>query len=486
MSTRAVFRTEVLYNAKRVVPYLLMLLFSGNALLWWAGGPAVSRGWATNGDFYIARLFGGFCFMTMPFFIAVMMADPVIRDFRIGIDPLIFSKPIRRFEYLCGKFFGNFFVLLCCQAAFGFTLFALQPFHTSGMITLPMRVLPYLRHFFVLVFITTLAFAAFCFAIGTLTRSVKIVYGVTAALYGAYAATQIAIKNLPLFWRVVLDPLLFSVNDALLESPSAAIVNRALMIFVAVSCLAIAQLRFPIADGQTRAVPRSSAAMAAAGGGPTFAAIRVELRLIGDERSMVVLLPIAIGVSLLPLIIYKHSAFVVFDTMLLFLAAIAVFFAGEAIHRDRELRVEPMLWTSPVSNAALLGSKFMAVSIVASATAAAVSVAAFAIHPVLLSKFAVIGLALLLPSIAFMVAASMAVHIVCRDKAAGYAVCVAIGTALFFAVTSGHNHWMLNPTLYGLWSPADSLPRLIALRLYTILLTLICLGLCGRFFERKS
>jgi ABC-type transport system involved in multi-copper enzyme maturation permease subunit len=109
----AVFHAEVLFNSKRVAPYALMGLFSANAILWWAGGPAISRGWATNSDFYIARLFGGFSFMTMPLFIALIMGDPVIRDYRAMIDPLIFSKPISRGEYLLGKFFGNFFVLVC-------------------------------------------------------------------------------------------------------------------------------------------------------------------------------------------------------------------------------------------------------------------------------------------------------------------------------------------------------------------------------------
>ncbi|HXI75224.1 MAG TPA: hypothetical protein VNG94_06525, partial [Pyrinomonadaceae bacterium] len=51
----AIFFNEVLLNSKRVAPYLLMLLFSANAVLWWGWGPAVARSWATNSDFYISR-----------------------------------------------------------------------------------------------------------------------------------------------------------------------------------------------------------------------------------------------------------------------------------------------------------------------------------------------------------------------------------------------------------------------------------------------
>src|SRR5438105_10186243 len=111
----AVFQNEVLLNSKRVAPYALMIVFSATALMGWCKGPAVALGWATNSDFYIARSLKAFSFLLgLPVFTAVIMADPVIRDFRLGIDPLIFSNPVNRAQYLFGNFFGNFFVLVCC------------------------------------------------------------------------------------------------------------------------------------------------------------------------------------------------------------------------------------------------------------------------------------------------------------------------------------------------------------------------------------
>ena len=131
----AVFQAEVLLNTKRVAPYAMAILFGGNALLWWGWGPAAGRGWATNSDFFIAGVLPVYSFMTLPLFTALIMADPVIRDFRNGVAPLIFSKPISSSEYLLGKFFGNFFVLVCCQAAFVLTLFVLQAFRRPGMMS---------------------------------------------------------------------------------------------------------------------------------------------------------------------------------------------------------------------------------------------------------------------------------------------------------------------------------------------------------------
>src|SRR5678815_5948175 len=88
----AVFQNEVLLNTKRVAPYALMILFTANAVLWWSR-PAVQFGWAINSDWYIVRNLLGFSFLLgLPIFNAVVMGDPVIRDFRKGIDPLIFSK----------------------------------------------------------------------------------------------------------------------------------------------------------------------------------------------------------------------------------------------------------------------------------------------------------------------------------------------------------------------------------------------------------
>ncbi len=145
----AIFSAEVLLNSKRIAPYLLMMLFAANAILWWAWGSAVRSGWATNSDFYIVRNLKGFAFLLgLPIFNAVIMGDPVIRDFRFGIDPLLFSKPINRAEYLFGKFLGNFFVLVSCQLAFPLTLLVLQAFRTSEMIVQPVRVSPYFKHFF--------------------------------------------------------------------------------------------------------------------------------------------------------------------------------------------------------------------------------------------------------------------------------------------------------------------------------------------------
>lgn len=252
-----IFRTEVLFNSKRIVPYAMMVLFGANAWLWWARGAAAFYGWATNGDYFIIRNFVAFSFMTLPLFTAVMMGDPVIRDFRAGVDPLILSKPVGRAAYLLGKFFGNYFVLFCCQSVFALALILFQAFRPAGMVVHPARVTPFVLHFLLLVAVSHMALGAIYFTVGTLTRSPKIVYGLGVLFYPLYITLQLLLKPLPSDWRIVLDPLLMnwpdmvmrargaewvnaaSINQLTFGYDSGVIINRVVLLLIAGACLTV-------------------------------------------------------------------------------------------------------------------------------------------------------------------------------------------------------------------------------------------------------
>jgi ABC-type transport system involved in multi-copper enzyme maturation permease subunit len=541
-----------------------MIIFSANATLWCLAGPAAGRGWATNSDFYIARLFGGFCFMTMPLFTALIMGDPVIRDYRTRIDPLIFSKPVSRGQYLLGKFFGNFFVLVCCLGCFALTACLLQPFGRSGMIVLPMRVVPYLTQFFFFVVVSSLALAAICFTVGTLTRNVKIVYGLVTSFYLLYISLQIALKGLPLRWRIILDPLLFNwdelykrrsadfLNQFVLNYSGDMIANRALMLLVSVICLMSLYFRFSMVE-RFKKVKRDNQfttidlrtidehlyneaasfdfALPAHGEGAApfksialpnvrlltqgvrasfkrlVAASEVELRLLLAERSLVVLLPIATFVSVLALAEYEvapgpsYSAAYArrtADSFLLFLLAIAIFYTGEAMHRDRELRIEPVLWSVPAPNFVLLMSKFLTTLLLSISASALVAIAAIALQiykghwPVEILTYLKIYSVVLLPGMSFMIAVVMALNVLLRDKYLAYGACLALAGGSFYLFNSGYNHPLYNPVLYGLWTPYDltsgsgRLTQILIHRIYCLALTVLCLSLTHLFFERKS
>jgi ABC-type transport system involved in multi-copper enzyme maturation permease subunit len=549
-SFAAVFWNEVLLNTKRVAPYALMLLFCANAVLWWGWGPAVARGWATNSDFYIYRNYGGFSFILgLPIFTAVIMGDPVISDFRLGVDPLIFSKPVGRASYLLGKFCGNFFVLVCCQSVFGLTLFLLQWVPFSGMVTLPVRVFPYFEHFIVVVVVSHLLLAAVYFAAGTLTRNVKIVYVLAACFYPAFIAFVQLLKMLPLTVRVLLNPMGFNfdfefdewrrsaefINQQVVTYSWRAYANRASMIAITGVVLLLVYSRFKIAEAKrSEEMTVLNLSLAPARIPYTLdpapqhrlldceesrervtlpkitrtkhstllklvAALDVDFRLLRAERSLIVLVPLAILISIFDLAFYRvvpeisYSATYATGTanaLLLFLIGMIVFYTGEAIHRDRELRIAPVLWATPVSNSVLLLSKWLAtvlltLAVVAMGGLTAIGVQLLRAHtPVDVRPYLVTYGVILLPNILFLTALVIALNGLLRNKYVAYVVEIGTVAGLFYLYKTGHNHWLYNPLLYDLWKYSDltGAPLLLQ-RLYCLALAAVCLAL-GHLFLR--
>ncbi len=558
----AIIQTEMLYNAKRIAPYGLFVLFSANAILWWAGGPAISRGWATNSDFYIARLFGGFSFMTLPLFTAMLMGDPVIRDFRVRIDPLIFSKPINRIQYLFGKFFGNFLILVLCQSGFALTLFLLQAFRTTDMIVLPARAFPYLKHFIIFVVTSQLALAALCFAVGTLTRNVKIVYGLVTSFYLLYIGWQLTLKGLPPRWRVALDPLLFNLisevsrgqsaewlNQLVINYTADLLINRVFMLIVAFSLLFFVYRRFSMIERPAKAQPDTSLSLLnlspkterlydethdfnpanlqfrpatrpvvlppvtlmndgiAAQTKKFLGAVNIEFRLLGAERGTVVMIPLIVFLSTFLLVYFEAQPNVsvsaayatsLVDSLMLLFFAITVFYCGEALHRDRELRIEPVLWSTPTPNWAILLSKLTAIFSLTFMLWLACALLAITVQlikgqtPVEPGVYLLIYIVVLLPSVVLMIGASVALNVFLGDKYLAYAVSLGLGGGLFYLFTQGHNHWLYNPVLYKLWAYTDLIDSsrtrtlILTQRLYCLALTLLSVALAHLFFERKT
>ncbi len=561
----AVFRNEVLLNSKRILPYALIILFVGNALLWWAKGPAVALGWATNSDFYIARNLKAFAFLLgLPIFTAIMMGDAVTRDFRFGIDSLIFSKPLNRASYLLGKFFGNFFVLVCCQAAFTLTLLVLQAFRPSEMVVQAVQVVPYFKHFFFFVVIPHLALAACYFTVGALTRNTKIVYGLAICFYPVYIGSlAFILKGLAPRWRNLLDPFLLNtgpskngfgnsadfLNQFIYTYSADMIANRAALVFIAAVCLTILCIRFRMTESagnvqrsstlnistasdriyfdvemfpqrspaqEIKAEPRDivklpDVSKMSNGFWATLksliAALDVEFRLLGSERSLVVLMPLTIFLSIFDLAFFPVAPAISYSTtyasgtaqtILLFLVGITIFYTGEAIHRDREVRIEPVLWATATPNNVLLLSKWLATLLLAVSPVILVGLTAIAIQllrghtPLNISAYFITYGVVLFPSIIVMTSLAVVLNVLLRNKYLSYVVGVATAAGLFYLYSNGYNHWLYNPVLYGLWTYADltgagnNQTTILIHRIYCIAIGALCLALAHLFFQRKS
>jgi hypothetical protein len=180
---------------------------------------------------------------------------------------------------------------------------------------------------------------------------------------------------------------------------------------------------------------------------------------------------------------------------LLFLLGVIVFYAGEAMHRDREVKVEAVLWNAPVPDNVFLISKFLATFLLAFFLLLLIGLTAMLTQflrgqsPVEASAYLITYSVILFPSLAFVAAASIALNVLLRDKYLAYAIIIGISSGLFYLYTQGYNHWLYNPVLYGLWIPADlsgttGASRIVALRLYCIALTCLFLLIAHLFFQR--
>src|SRR4030095_4854006 len=104
-------------------------------------------------------------------------------------------------------------------------------------------------------------------------------------------------------------------------------------------------------------------------------------------------------------------------SLLIFLIGMAVFYTAEAMHRDRELRIEPVLWATPVPNNVLLLSKFLATLSLLAGLIGIVGIAAVAIQIIrghtpidLLAYFSVYAI-ILLPSAVFVTAVCLFLNV---------------------------------------------------------------------------
>lgn len=558
----AIIQAEILFNMKRAAVWVMIFLFGFNAVLWSWGGIAMEKGWAINSDFFIARTCAGFTFITTPFFVALLMGDAILRDFRYEVHPILLTTPVRRIEYLLGKFFGNFLVLTLCSFSLILVSFLLQIITPPKSLLQPFHLISYLKHFFVIVVITHLVLGAFCFLVGTLSRNVKLVYALIPLFYVFAISLSIMDELFFIHWARWINPLAFlsinqigntpaaELNLLTISYDSALVINRMLMLITTALFLAIAWWRFSkperFVSGNTdtlgtlnlitsnervyyqtqelsqpektefaserKLVTIPQVKISNEGWrvrlAQYFAAVATEFRLLRAERSLIIILPLTIFLCVLDLFYTytkgtpeSYSALYAgksTESLLIFLFGIAVFYTGETMHRERELKADSLIWSAPVSNFVLLLSKFSAVFLLSFSLTLLVAIAAIALEiyngyaPIELQTYFKIYSLIPIPNIAFMVSAVMALNVILRDKYLSYVVCLALGGGLFYAISQGYNHWLYNLVLFKLWNYSDftnqgsNLKQIFIYRIYSLTIAAFCLLLAHVFYKRES
>jgi hypothetical protein len=201
-----------------------------------------------------------------------------------------------------------------------------------------------------------------------------------------------------------------------------------------------------------------------------IAALAFEFRLLFSERSLLVVISLAVFLSVFEVTFWPvrpdHSFSAVYagDTakaMFLFLIGIPLFYIGEAIHRDGDVRVEGLLWSHPIPNYVILSAKFISTLLLVFGLIFSVGVIAIIVQivkgntPLELSAYLKVYSLILVPNAIFLTAMFLALHVLLRGRYLAYVVGISICVGLFYLYSMGHTGWLYNPLLLKVWSFSD-------------------------------
>jgi hypothetical protein len=347
---------------------------------------------------------------------AAFVSNVVVRDDQTGFGPILRSTDIGTANYLFGRFLGAFAVgaLIMAATTAGAWLGTLMPFADQQMLG-PNRLAAFTYGYGFFALPNALIISAILFAFATITRSTAGTFTGVVSLLVLYLFSQRIMEGQPqlLTFRVLVDPFGISaymaasryftvaeLNAGAVPVTRLMVLSRLLWIGISFALLALTYRRFRFSD---RAIPRRrlrklrqqemiQASFSAADQSsrplakPTFdratavaqfaACAAMEARYIFKSPVFLILLLIAFafmlpslltasdifGVSLYPLTavtvpVIKES----FDVLLI---AIAAFYAGELVWRERERNINEIIDATPLPAWAFMLPKMLGLATV--------------------------------------------------------------------------------------------------------------------------
>src|SRR5271169_4679158 len=207
------------------------------------------------------------CFVQLTAFgsilISAIFGPSILRDFQLDTYPLLFTKPISKFDYLGGRWAASFVItiLVFSGLIFGALVGGLMPWADKARIA-PIHFWTYLQPFLSITVIQIFFLGSLFFCVAALTRKIFVVYVQGVAVFMAYLiATTVftATRSLEHFWSAIFDPvglrLLNSItrywtvverNTQLLSWKGVFLYNRLLWSAVGVLALVVTYVLFPI------------------------------------------------------------------------------------------------------------------------------------------------------------------------------------------------------------------------------------------------
>ncbi len=211
-----------------------------------------------NAPMVIAQFLGVFTVMSM-FIVTIFVAGSVLRDTELGISDMIFATPMKKRDYLLGRFLAG---QLACLTIFvlislGIMLGTVMPWVDVARIG-PFSITPYLWGFAVFVIPNLLLIGALLMLLAATTRSMLLVYVGVIAFFVLWSVAGVMSRDISNEWVAVLtDPFglrafgrmtryftTAEANSGLPPFKGFLLANRALWSVVALVLLGVTQLLF--------------------------------------------------------------------------------------------------------------------------------------------------------------------------------------------------------------------------------------------------
>lgn len=389
-------RFELRYRLRQPAVYVFSVIF---ALLTFGAmtSDAVVIGGGTgqtaiNSPFVITQMLGIMSAVSVVL-VTAFVSTAVTRDFELRTDALFFTKPIRKLDFLLGRFLGAVLVsfLVMVAAAAGMLIGTAMPWLDAERLV-PFSAAPYGYALLVFVLPNLLVMGSFFYAIATLTRRVLPAYVGVVAFFVVFSVADAFISDLDNDTVAALvDPFgmaslqistrywtVAERNTALVPLAGALWLNRAVWLGLAAVCFVLTARRFSFATRAAKPKREGEAAREASRTDaplvtvrPAFArgaglvqlghALRVELGTVLRGKAFIVILLFGVlnvvggalgtidqlyGTPILPV---THLMVRVVDQVFaLFVMIVITFYAGELVHGERQAGMHEVVDALPV------------------------------------------------------------------------------------------------------------------------------------------
>ena len=408
-----IVRFEIRYHLKGLVFYVCLVLFF---LL--AFGAVTSESVTIGGS--LGNVHRNAPFVIMQFLLIMsifgvftttaFVSNAALRDFDLGTDSLFFSSPIRRRDYLIGRFAGSLAVsfLVFLGVVLGIMIGSKMPWLESERIG-AFHLWPYAWSMFVLIAPTLLLVGGLFFCVAVLTRSTMATYASAVGLFAGYfVASAVAgnsLENEKLF--SLFDPFalssfgiatrywtVFERNNHVLPLEGVFLWNRVLWaaIGIAIFAFTLWKFRFEVGSRKSRnskkaaevlegapvSAPASSVAVTQHPAWVTqfLSTTKLELAMVLKSVAFIVILVLGvvntIGNAAFSDALFDTKVYPVTEVMvnaidggfLLFAFIIITFYAGEIVFRERQAKLAEVADATPVPNSAVWSGKLAALYII--------------------------------------------------------------------------------------------------------------------------